>query len=196
MHTEIQTNRLPAGTAFAVGYRMAVALRQKLIFPAIVLLLFVVFQNCMKAYESTNGAPPDGKIIIGAPSFSKIIHDPNLEFNSGASPSRLELDLEAETLILREAGQIKSTCGIDEIRLQTIKQILDGAEICSPPPLPPGSVTCLAIGVPDIELSNLDTVVLLRPVICNTGTFLCGDRDQRLRDLLSDLRSRLPQGCN
>jgi hypothetical protein len=131
--------------------------------------------------------------VIGSTAvYKKIVYDPLLELKR--TSNRLEIDIEAGVISTNVSGSAKS-CTLDAGRLNQAREILQTSQICEPGPLPPGSVSCLALGAADIELSNDTSGVQLRPVICHSGTFLCDGNDARLRALILDLGTNPPAGC-
>jgi hypothetical protein len=160
--------------------------------------MLVAFQNCGKVAAPSGepmGGPGDSKsqtVIGSTASYKKIVYSPLLEFNGSAGG--VSLDIDTGIISLSIAGTTKS-CTLDTVRLSGARQILQTSEVCRPGPLPPGMVSCLAIGAADIELSNATALVQLRPVICNSGTFLCDGNDALLRSLISDLETNPPAGC-
>ena len=163
-------------------------------------ILLIAFQNCGQSGNSSASsirATDSGgsQAVIGTTAaFKKIVYDPRLEITQSATSGHVELDLDngAATLVLDTSTY---DCTVDAVRLQAARDILATSEICKPAPLPAGEASCDAIGLADLELSNASASVELRPVVCNSGTFLCDGNDLKLRDLIADLKANLPVNC-
>ena len=149
--------------------------------------------------SSVTDPPPtnsDGQKVVGQSSgYTKVTYDPQIEYSLAASTGHVGLDLGTGALEIVLDTKTYN-CTIDATRLQAIRTLIENSQICEPGPLPPGSVSCMAIASADIELSNTSQSVLLRREACNNGTFLCGDNDANLRNLINDLKTNLPAGCN
>lgn len=149
----------------------------------------------MSAQDSA-GAPSQGtsydRVVGTTDQYTHITYDPQLEFSisSQSMGARLEIDLQQGTVTVMGAQ-----CGLDSARLASLREILSSSKVCEPGPLPPGTVSCMAYPMADIQLSSRSESLLLRPIMCHVGTFLCDNQDHALRALLADLRQNPPAAC-
>lgn len=169
------------------------------------LALVMCFQNCGKPGMSSatvgdqvaSGQKTE-RVIDTASQFNKVVYDPGLEYAYGPSGSRVEIDVDQGSVAIGSSGAPPTEhCTLDADRLDSLEEILSISKICEPGPMPPGTVSCMAAGVADIELSSDSSTnsVKLRPLVCNSGVFLCDGNDQVLRALLADLKANPPAGC-
>lgn len=168
----------------------------------IALSTLAAFQNCghMDSAETSGLNPLQSEKVVGATDlYDKVVFDPQLEMGQAVSKSssvpRLTVDL-AQGSVEISNGTSNLNCQIDSDRLDSLRQIMASAKICEPGPLPPDAVSCMAVAMADISLSNDDSTLLLRNVTCNYGTFLCDGQDSVFRALLVDLRDHPPAGCD
>lgn len=176
--------------------------------------LAVSFQNCgqsgMATDASTGNTGNTGNIGVGnaatkyervvahAATYSKIVYDKGLESRSAqvdSGDSRVEIDLNSGQLRLSGGGAAIHGCAIEATRLATLKEFWKTAKICEPAPLPPETISCMAISLADLELSDGGASVLMRPLLCNFGRFFCDGEDAVFRAMLKDLRDNPPSGC-
>lgn len=156
-------------------------------------VLLLGFQNCGSSPSgfANSGSGPAGNIIASTSNVDKLVYTPaDSSMLASKTTSPISIDL--------ESGQESigtQSCTLDMNRLSAFRNLLVDATVCEPAPLPPGSAECMAIGIPDIKLEGQSGSIQLRPVICNNGVYLCGDRDQQLRTLLQDLIQNPPPGC-
>lgn len=157
-------------------------------------VLLFGFQNCGSSpsgFANSGSSTGGGNIIASTSNVDKLVYTP-------ADSSMLASKTTAPISIDLESGQEtigSQSCTLDVDRLSTFRDLLVDATVCEPAPLPPGSAECMAIGIPDIKLESQSGSIQLRPVICNNGVYLCGNRDQQLRTLLQDLIQNPPPGC-
>ena len=164
--------------------------------------LLVLFQNCAQVGPSASVDLPKGnsseKVIGDASQFNSIIFDEQLEMpaqyqQQKVGAERLVIDLQSGNMSLGENTATPKSCGVDNQRLNELRSIVQSASICEP--IKTEDAVCMAIGMADIQLSNKEKTVELRPVICSNGTYLCDGLDQVFRDILKDLRANPPAGC-
>ena len=163
------------------------------------------FQNCgAPANVSTDIAVAGSQknpVIDAGPSqsYSKIVYDPLLEIssqNKSLQLPRLEIDVE-QGLIQVEARGSTLKCVVDVQRLNALKSILATARICEiRSDSSSGEVFCLSMPSADIELSNTQSQVLLKPKMCGRGTLLCDGMDKALPEVLNSLRDNPPNNCS
>lgn len=165
-------------------------------------LLTLLYQNCSQKTSSlTNEDSGSAQhIVIGATSpFDTITYSSRVNFSSDPYKVQMgEVTLTVDLLSgLLENADYQGTrhCAVDETRLKQLRKIMIDSYICEPGPLSPDSVQCLAIGAPDIELSNDSDSIILSPLICHFGTYLCDGKDELFRSLLVDLRDNPPSDC-
>lgn len=177
-------------------------MRLKIGFLIVALSTLVAFQNCgrMDPSQTSGLGPLQSEKVVGATDgYDKIVFDPQLEIgqvvSKSAADSRLAVDVVRGSLEISN-GSAKIDCQIDDSRLDSLRQIMASAKICEPGPLPPDTVSCMALALADISLSNSNSTMLLRNVTCNFGTFLCDGQDSVFRALLADLRDHPPVGCS
>jgi len=167
-------------------------------------LLMVGFQNCGKvgaagmSSTGTVGTGSQSEVVVGATAaYSKLTYDPNLELGRPqklpTGSSAFDLDLDQGTIVYRGAD-LKS-CKLDVEREQKIKRIISLARICHPEKPAAGIATCMAISLADIKLESASDSVLLRKVVCASGTFLCDGEDESLRSILQDLITNPATSC-
>ena len=177
-------------------------MRLKIGFLIVALATLAAFQNCgrMDSVQTSNINHSQFEKVVGATDgYNKIIFDPQLEMGAAVSKaaanSRLAVDVMRGSLEI-SSGAVKLECQIDDSRLDSLRQIMANAKICEPGPPPPDTVSCMALALADISLSNADSTMLLRNVTCNFGTFLCNGQDVVFRALLADLRDHPPVDCS
>ncbi len=97
--------------------------------------------------------------------------------------------------ILDETSPLKNRdiCQLDSSRAQMLRQILHQVSICRPAPPKNGEIVCMAMALPDITLRTSSEDIQLSAVICNSGTYLCGEKDGQLRALLIDIKNKKPK---
>lgn len=160
-------------------------------------LTLLAFQNCAENPSGQDRQPfsPSEKVIGPTANFNRIAFDPNLEFAIVPGVRRLDIDISTDSMTLSDKTVGSKSCPIDSSRALALESIITNSHICEPGPLPDGMSVCMAIGIADIKLANSSESILLRPLICQSGTWLCGDKDIQLRQLLVDLRDNPPLGC-
>lgn len=177
----------------------------------VTLATVIAFQNCAKPPgsqpASQSGSEPvggtsDGSKVVGTTtSYNHVVFDPNLETSVANKTQvtvskRLEIDIDTGQMVLSVLNpSISVQCQIDVDRGQRLKSLLSISRVCEPGPLPAGVVSCLALSMADLKLSNPSRSLLLRRPLCNAGTFLCDGNDEKLRALLADLRDNPPVDC-
>lgn len=154
----------------------------------VVSTLLVLFQNCEQQLDANTAAEKEAseREVVQEKSSDYV----QVGYWAGLDGDRSEkvfLDLKKGTMTLTAQEGQEITCSLpDEIK-QGLLELLTDVEICTPAPLGPDEYACMAIGVPDIELFLGDgNSIWLQPEICRTGKFLCGDKDEQLRNLLRD----------
>lgn len=172
-------------------------------------MLIFGFQNC--AYKAPSQPQYDtlpGYLVerpIGkAADYSRVTYDAHLElpYEPGrttlSSPKRLEIDVLSGRLNLSDRRlSTNKTCSLEPERLAGLREILTNSEICELAPLNGDGtwVSCMAISLADIELSNDAANLKLRKEICASGVFLCSGMDEKLRSFLNLLRDQPPAAC-
>ena len=152
------------------------------------ILLVGAYQNCSRVDTPSPNRTEGSETIIGLTSaYSRVEYDPMLEM--GGSNQKLEVDVGGG---LKIGGK---SCALDSIRRQRLVDIFSHSRICQPAPLPPGTAVCLALGLADTRLSNASQSIVLRPVVCHNGTYLCDGFDGQLRNLILELIQNPPSGC-
>ena len=185
------------------------SMRSRILIMCSSIMLVLAFQNCGNSMNSAgsgqatlnSGTPADSQKIIGTTaSFKKITYDPAPTFTigNGGNMQRDSVHVELSTdtgLLGVEVLGTSYACTLDPQRLSEAREILSSSKICETDALVSGTVSCMAVGLPDVVLSNDNSSVQLKPVICHSGTFLCDGNDRRLRSLISDLKENLPSNC-
>lgn len=176
--------------------------RRTTITSLILVLLALLYQNCSQKTSSSTGENSGSTqhIVIGSTSpFDTVTFSSRVNFSS--DPYKVQMGEVTLTVDLLSGSQESTDhqgsrhCTVDESRLKRLRQIMNESYICEPGPLPPDSAQCLAIGAPDIELSNDSDSIILSPLICHFGTYLCDGKDELFRSLLVDLRDNPPSDC-
>lgn len=105
----------------------------------------------------------------------------------------LSIDLDKQLITHND---LKTSCELDQQRLDALLQIYKDKRICEPAPPPPGTMVCLAIGINDISLFTSQTNEYndLYPLVCGNGRYLCEKHDE-FKALLLDLYNNPPEGC-
>lgn len=171
---------------------------RNLILTAFALVIVTGFQNCAKSGAgdaSASGAGAPDQVVAKASQFNRVIYDPALEAGGADTPFHMTVDVSNGVMSLTITAGPKQ-CSVDSARLAALQSLLDSASVCQPPAPPAGTMECMAIALPDIELLNPSESVFLSQVVCNQGNFLCDGADELLRSLLNDLKSNPPAGCN
>jgi hypothetical protein len=162
----------------------------------------VSFQNCgAPSASQASGGSESGSSEFALPvaNYKQVIFDPQLEMQAAnkavGANGRVELNIESGDLKLTLNG-VEKICTLDSERQAQLAELLTNAQVCEPAQPAPGTVVCLAIGAADIELVNSEKRVQLRPVICQSGRYLCDGKDAELRAILLSLKSQPPANCN
>ena len=165
------------------------------------------FQNCgspqniqsTKDYENKVANAAQQEVLGSVSNFNKIVYDPLLEVgaqNKAFSLPRIEIDVEAGSVRVA-SGAANLDCQLDSTRLDAIKSILATAKVCeAKQEAVANSVRCMANASADIQLSNGQSSVLLKPNMCGAGVFLCDDLDKAFREVLNSLRDNPPVNCS
>jgi hypothetical protein len=166
------------------------------------ILLSAVFQNCARHNFSTKHETQALKTDFGVKSnlgktlaaFSIIKYE---EYSSTSPIHSIDLNIDNSILTVNGSNNLQRSCSLDLLRVDKLKSILSSSQICKPQPIGEDQVVCLAISTTDIVLRNEDSSqhVELAKEMCNTGTFLCGDKDQMLREVLTDILHNPPLEC-
>jgi hypothetical protein len=138
--------------------------------------LLLVFQNCEEEELSDQigpGTSPGGEVVeVEASDYVQLSHQ---YYSQDGGLQTLNVDLQIAQMSITDEDNNKATCDLPEETAREFADILSNVQICTPAPLEPGEVACLAIAVPDIELYRTDgSSEELAASICNTGRFLCG----------------------
>ena len=162
-------------------------------------VLLLAFQNCGKSLTPSSsdnvGAEQGKETIIGSTAaYKKIVYDPALESSRIPTTTHVELNLDDGSLTAILGGTTYQ-CIVDSSRLSVARSLIAISKLCKPGPLPPNMVSCMAIRLADVQLSNTTESVLLREVYCDNGTYLCDGNDEKLRSLIADLQANLPANC-
>ena len=161
------------------------------------LICILSYQNCAQQKLQRPGGGDDGGdvIISSTENVSKVTYDPQLEMAPPTVAPLLKVDLQSGEASVRASDGSVKTCAIDNARLSEINSILANGKICKPAPAPADTAVCMAIGIADVKLEAGAEQEMLRPVVCNSGQYLCDGQDPIFRQLLESLVSSPPIGC-
>ena len=174
-------------------------MKTKIMLLALATSTMLLFQSCRNLTEIDLEFAKHGKIGDENISHSADTYD-FVEFVFDSVHSRgafdghnvLSIDIQKNQLTVAHGGQTSGQCPVDLERLEQLRSILTNAQVCKPPPVPEGQVTCLAFAAPDVSITNARERVELAPVICNSGAFLCEGRDEALPSVLIHLAKNIP----
>lgn len=160
----------------------------RLALPIFFLLAF--FQNCAKLDGQPLEDPDEGsaaKIVGDTRIYNSILYDYSYRYGPamlGPSISQIQISLNSGEGALLSGGTVVKSCSLSSTLLSSMRNLLASAKVCEPGPLPPGSAVCMAMPMPDIQLSNGQDMLQLSGLICNSGVFLCDGLDVEFRQLL------------
>lgn len=160
----------------------------------LVCLTIYAFQNCgIQPQESSNGQG-SLQLIDDVDNYEKIDYTDAISGLYNAANSEVSLDLQNGAISIDSKGI--SDCQLDADRLAALSAIIGDGSICKPGPLPPETVSCMAMSVIQTQLSGAAGELPLYAEVCNNGIYLCNGNLPQLQSYLNDLLANPPAYCN